>query len=795
MSVRIAGFVATSALGLTLLTAPQTAMAQAEVADNGASEPQPQNDEIIVTANKRAEGINRVGLTIAALSGEELANKRIVSLEDVAAAVPGLAFASSTTNTPILTLRGVGFNESSLGVYPAVSVYIDQAPLSFPVMASHAAYDLERIEVLKGPQGTLFGQNSTGGAINYIVAKPTSSLDAGASLSYGRFNRIDANGFVSGPLTERLGARLAFTGARADSWQTSSTRDDKNGRVKYGAARLLLNWEATDTLRFSLNLNGWIDKTDPQAQQFVAFYPQNGDLPPGQLEAQLALPFSPNNARAADWTPGEFAPRANRRFYQVALRTDLDLNDAISLTAITSYNWYRQRQVTDGDGVDLSLYDLGKNDGFIRSFNQEVRLANSGDSAFRWIIGGNFEKSHTFEDQILYYGDGSTHRAANMFIDQSGVTNDQKITNYAFFANAEYKVGPDVTLKTGVRYTDSKIKETNCGYSPNGTVNALFDVLQQLFNPSQTFAPLGPDDCYTLDPVRLTAGPPFKDTLAEDNVSWRVGVDYQVTPDVLIYGNISRGYKAGSYPSLAAATWTANAPVTQESVTAYEGGFKAVLANSAVRLNAAAFYYDYKDKQIRGKFFDPLFSNLDLLVNIPKSRIYGAEADLTVRPFAGLTVSGSITYLNSKVREYQGPNALGFDMDFRGDELPFTPKWSGNVNVDYRVPLDSGTPFFGFTVNSRSGSDAVVGGSRIEYPTNPLTRVTPGVAHPFRIDGYTTVDARIGYETADGRWNVMVWGKNLFDKYYWTSVIPSLDTSARFAGMPVTYGVTVGWKL
>lgn len=794
---------ASSALSLVLSLLPAVAAAQAAPNSTASSSDTTSpattdaraSDEIIVTANKRAEGINKVGLSITALSGDAIRDKRITSLADVAAAVPGLSFASSTTNTPILTLRGVGFNESSLGVYPAVSVYIDQAPLPFPVMASHAAYDLERIEVLKGPQGTLFGQNSTGGAINYIAAKPTSSFDAGADLTYGRFNHVDGNAFISGPLTDTLGARLSFTGARADPWQRSYTRNDKNGRVGYVASRLLLDWEASGALKFSLNLNGWIDKTEPQAQQFVAFYPQNGDLPPGQLEAQLAYPFSPNNARAADWTPGAGEPRANRRFFQAALRTDFDIADTVTLTALTSYTGYKQRQVTDGDGTALVLYDLGKNDGYIHSFNQEVRIANSDNGPFRWIVGANYERSHTFENQILNYKDGSTHRAANMFIGSSGVTNDQQITNYAFFGNGEYKLSSDLTAKIGIRYTNSKIAETNCGYSPDGVVNGLFDFLQQLFNPGLTFAPLGPNDCYTLNPVTLTAGPPFKSTLHEDNISWRAGLDYQATPDVLIYGNVSRGYKAGSFPSLAAATWTANAPVTQESVTAYEAGFKAVLADRKIRLNAAAFYYDYKDKQVRGKFFDPLFSNLDLLVNVPKSRIYGAEGDISVRPLDGLTLTGSITYLNSRVLKYQGPDALGFNNNFKGDALPFTPKWSGNFDIDYRYPLSSGgKPFVGLTVNTRSGSDAVTGGSRITYPVDPNTRVTPGVTHPFIVEGYTTIDARIGYEAPGGHWKLTAWGKNIFNKYYWTTVIPSLDTSARFAGMPATYGITIGWN-
>ena len=145
-------------------------------------------EEIIVTANKRSESANDVGLAISAVSGDKIAEQKLTSIEDIASAVPGLVFSSSTGNTPIITLRGVGFNESSVGVYPATSIYIDEAPLPFPVMASHTAYDLERVEVLKGPQGILFGQNSTGGAVNFIAAKPTDELSYGGDVSCSRFN-------------------------------------------------------------------------------------------------------------------------------------------------------------------------------------------------------------------------------------------------------------------------------------------------------------------------------------------------------------------------------------------------------------------------------------------------------------------------------------------------------------------------------------------------------------------------------------------------------------------------------
>jgi outer membrane receptor protein involved in Fe transport len=761
---------------------PQSAATQIDTSDAA---------DIVVTANKRQENINKVGLSITAVSGEALQDRKVTSLEDIASVIPGLAFASSTANTPIFTLRGVGFNESSLGVYPAVSVYLDQTPLPFPVMASHTAFDLERVEVLKGPQGTLFGQNSTGGAINYIAAKPTNSFEAGGDISYGRFNQIEGNAFVSGPITPNLRFRLAGTALHSDDWQKSYTRDDKLGEQNYYAGRLLLDWDPTDTIRFALNVNGWRDKSDPQAQQLVLKF---GQIPAYASPALLDYPFPRDNARTADWSTGDLRPRADRKFFQAALRSDFDLTDNLTLTSITSYDDYKQNQVTDGDGMNLIIFDLEKNDGYIRSFNQELRLANDQTGTFRWILGANYEKSTTFENQILRYIDSTNYNPNNLYINASGVTNKQKIENYAFFGNAEYKLTEELTLKAAARYTQSRNNVNICGYSPgDGHVADLFNLLGSLLS-SVPFTPIGQTDCYTLNETN-TPGEPYVRTLKEDNVSWRAGIDYQVTPQTLIYANASRGYKAGSFPSLAAATYAALAPVTQESVTAYEAGVKTQLFDRKVGLNFAAFYYDYRDKQIRGKTTDPIFGILDVLVNVPKSRIQGAEADLTLRPTDGLTITAAGTFLDSKVQRYDGLNVIGATDNFRGDPLPFTPKWSGSLNVDYKVRMpNGGSPFIGFTVTGRSASDATLGGRRITFPASPATILKPGVDYIYKIDGYATVDARVGYVSDGDRWRVSLWGKNIFNEYYWTNVIPANDSSARFAGRPATYGITFGFN-
>lgn len=780
------------------------------------------NDAIVVTANKREQNLNDVGLTISAFGEEMLKERKVTSLEDIASIVPGLAFSPSTTNTPIFTLRGIGFQESSLGVYPAVSVYLDQAPLPFPILAAHTAFDVERIEVLKGPQGTLFGQNSTGGAINYIAAKPTSTWQAGGDIGFGRFNTIEGNAFISGPLGEHAGVRVAVNGLNSDDWQKNVANDDTNGHKSYVAGRLILNVEPTETVKLQFMANGWIDKSQPQAQQLISINPQSPTSSNAALIASTALnEFAPDNARMAGWSnmvvdprtgtfltpeafggaPGNgdggyvegtgklsnFEPFADRKLWQLSLRGDVELG-SVTLTSLTSYTDFDQKQRVDQDGMSLVTWDLERADGYIQSFSQEFRIANDPSSNIRWLLGANYENSTTFEDQLLPYFNVSNSKPALNWILVSGVTNRQEIENYAAFGSLEYDLSDRITLKASARYTNSTIDSSICSYTtPTGRVDGLFG--GKGINGT----------CFTYA-ADFTNGPPITGKLKEDNVSWRVGADFKASQDVLLYANVSRGYKAGSFPSLSVASYLGMAPVTQESVTAYEGGFKASLADRSVQLNGAVFYYDYRNKQIRGKLTDPTFGALDALINVPRSRIFGAEADVTVRPIDGLTINAAVTYLDSKItknppleRRY---NIYGQLDDFVGDPLPFTPKWSGVVNVDYRHELASGgTTFVGASVNARSQSDAVIGANRIPFPVSTASFTRPGLeGNVFNIKGYATVDARIGYEAPDAAWKVMLWGKNVFDKYYWTSVIPSLDSQARFAGMPATYGITFGFS-
>jgi outer membrane receptor protein involved in Fe transport len=761
------------------------------------SQPEEGLQEIIVTANKREENLEKVGVTITALSADELAARLITNPQELASMVPGLQYATSTHNTPIYTLRGIGYNADALAVYPAVSVYLDQAPMPFPLLAGHTLYDLERVEVLKGPQGTLFGQNSTGGAINYIAAKPTDTFASGVDVTYGNYNLLQSTGFVSGPLGDGLTARLSFDALHRDDWQYSFTRTDYLGEQSYFAGRFQLDWHAIDGLKVALNINGSTDRSDPQAVQIIAVLPSEVVASP----AELAVPLSPtNNNRVADWSPNP-RPSGDRNLFQTSLRVDYDLNPAATITSLTTYNFMQQAPVTDLDGSAYNLVDEPRDLGHINAINEELRLSNQNQigTPYRWTFGGNFDKTSVHEDQWISYKDNGLSDAANLFIDLSGINTYSEIKNTAVFANGEYDLLPRLTVRAGARYTKSENDTSICGYSPDGTVDTLFTILGQLFGTPPATIPLGRNDCYTLD-ANNHPGSVYYGTLDESNVSWKVGSDFRVTDDTLLYANISRGYKAGSFPVITASVQSVYTPARQESVTSYELGVKTKLLDGLFQTNAAVFYDSYLNKQIQGTVNSGLFGLLQDLQNVPRSRITGAEADISARPFPALTLDLGANYITTTVEEFTSTSVYGQVTNFAGNALPFAPKWTFTLNGDYVLPLHfngDGETFLGATASYRSMEDAYIGASAIPLPSSVdgHAQTRSESDYPFVIPSYATVDVRAGYRTPGGRFNVTLWGKNIFNHYIVNNAISYNDIIVRETGMPVTYGVSFGYKL
>ncbi|WP_196221855.1 TonB-dependent receptor [Sphingobium sp. CAP-1] len=740
--------------------------------------------EIIVTAQKRSQSLNNVGLSITAADGEQLTKLGIRETGDLVKISPGLTFTKSQDGTPLFTIRGVGFNDYTLGASPAVSVYVDQVPLVYSAYTQGATLDLERVEVLKGPQGILFGQNSTGGAINYIAAKPTADFQAGVKASYGRFDTFDGEAFISGPITDTLGFRLAGGATQSGNWQYSYTRDDKIGAQDILRGRLLLDWKPTDTLSFLFSANGWRNKSDTQAAQLVGLKLQQDASALGlydteetlsRIAAFRAYPLAPGDARSADWDMGRNLKRDDS-LWQLSLRGDLELGSGIILTSLTSYTRFRQDYGLDRDGTTLQNAGV-ESRGNVKTVTQELRLSGESDR-LNWMLGGNYAKNKIRSaDNFLVNDSTNTAILPGFGVDNGNTTITENIRDLAAFGNVEYKVTDQLTILAGARYTDTKNDYTACMRGGPGQQFVFWQLSQAISGVAQP----APDanTCVNMDETTfLLIRTPFQSKLYEDNVSWRVGVNYKPTRDVLLYSLVSRGYKSGNFPTVPASTTQQFAPVKQESVTAYEIGIKATALDRRLQVNAAIFHYTYDDKQIRGLVIDPIFNQLEKLVNVPKSRINGAEIDITARPMSGLTLRTAGTWIDSKVLNFVGINNDRVLGDYRGSELPFSPKWQLVGDAEYRWALSSDLNAFA--------------GANILY--NSKTNSTLGAPESSRIKAFATLDLRAGISGPDDKWTLSVWGRNVTDTYYWTNQFVTQDVIVRYTAMPATFGLSASYR-
>ena len=743
-------------------------------------------NEIIVTAQKRSERLSDVPLSIAAATGPQLAKAGVNTAADLGKIVTGFTYQPSNYGPPVFSLRGIGFFDNTLAASPTVSVYVDQIPLPYLAMVGGVTLDLERVEVLKGPQGTLFGQNATGGAINFIAAKPTDALAAGGSLEYARFGQFNAEAYVSGPLSDTLRARIAGRTEQGGAWQQSTTRPgDKLGDRDFTTGRLLVDWDPSSAVHFELSVNGWIDKSETQAAQYQAYAPTvsppiGSTIQAGPIQAE---PVPGENGRLANWDAGANL-RRDSSFYQFALSGQFELSDAVVMNTITAYSHLKEFSPYDVDGTSFqNMYDtvIGK----IETFTQELRLSGKAvDDRLSWMLGGNYAYSNSVDHSFLDFV--ASNSGVGPFRYTNIVNIDDVVGNtYAVFGSLDYQLTETLLAQVSARYTDQKQKGSGClADGGNGTLSTAFSVLSTApFSPGEcvTFANTDPNDLPPFTPL----GGPVNKTLSENNTSWRANLSWKPNSDVHLYANVTKGYKSGSFPRLPDVFQSIYAPVPQESVLAYEAGFKVSALDRTLDLSGAVFYYDYKDKQILGYLQVPLFGNLPALVTIPKSHVTGGEINLNWRPVSGLTINGGVTYVDARVdhdaanaAQYNTRDPNGQNINIQGYRFPITARWQASGGVDYAFPVSEGlTADLGANITYRSSTPATFGGG-------PL----------YNLPAYTLVDLRAGIGSENGRWHLQVWGRNVFNQFYLINAAHVVDTITRTAGRPATYGATLSFK-
>lgn len=753
-----------------------------------------QLEEVIVTAQKRAQSADDVGMSIQAISGSALKDNGVVDASDLTQLISGFTFSRSNANTPIFTLRGIGFQTPNLSSSSPVGVYLDEVALAYPYMANGPLFDIERVEVLKGPQGTLYGRNTTGGLVNFIAAKPTQDFESSVTMEAGNYDTYNFEGFVNGAISDTVSVRLAARSENSDEgWQKSRSRNDELGEKERAAARLSVLWEPNDRLTANFGASWWQDKSDTVATQASAFIPDEPAFINPGIPASV---YSDWDNDEADWgasAPGRPEYRTDSRFYSLTARFDYQLTDSTTLVSLTSYNDLERRDFTDADGTSLEVIDFDSM-GEIQSFSQEFRIHGETDNT-KWLVGAFYAEDEIVDNQVGYYDEGSTVeflRFVGLTIPQTEFTpeeisngfarfgnkSDHDIRSYSILGNVEWMLNEQVTILAGLRYTKDRTEFAGCSTDHEGNTRPVWNTtLDLVASGVGGSANVGVNECLTFN-ESLTDNVLVQNTLEEENVSGRIGINYMPNEDMLIYASLAQGYKTGAFPVVPGNSEVQFEPAVQEKLVAYEVGVKSSLFDRAAQLNASVFFYDYTDKQLYGNVIDPVFTTLELVVNVPESEVYGGEIELTVSPTDSLRFGLNASYTHSEITDFIGINSLGEAEDFAGSDFPYTPEWQVNGQISYLLPVGSEFNLISnLSAHYQTFSEGVIGGE-----------------HDFRIGSYTTVNATMNLVKNDDSFQVGLYARNLFDENYWTNADTLQDTIFRVPGMPRTYGVSVSYN-
>ncbi|MFM7273529.1 MAG: TonB-dependent receptor [Gammaproteobacteria bacterium] len=783
-----------------------------------------QIEEVIVTAQKRSQDINDVGITINAFTGDRLKQMGVNSAQDVALHTPGLTVNESfSLGVPIYTIRGVGFQDYNIGASSTVGLYFDEVSYPYSVMTRGAIFDIERVEVLKGPQGDLYGRNTTAGSINFISKRPTDEFEAGFTTSYGRYETFSLEGYVGGPLTDAAQGRLAFkTVNSSKGWQKSLSRNDELGEQDMGAARGMLNLDLSEDATLLLKAHIVKDEGENSAstaydgREFglnefnLPYRPLNLYRIPGNATFGQTPPwYSTDDNETADWTNTtttrrngfleevDIRPQRDNEMKGVMARLDWEIGE-VTFTSITAYDEFERVEAFDADGG--AFVDSGNiNTSEIEVFSQELRLAGKTDR-IEWIAGLFYSDDSVSEWYNYYmsdslFGNGSVVWGIPPFqfapILELDTIYSQDTESYAAFGHVEYAFADRWRLTLGLRYTEEERDWEGCTYdtgdgSLSGFLNFAFGVSLAPGNcGTVNDVPTSPFNFFTL----LTTGgnpnlafQPYEDTIKTEKWQWKAGIDYQLSDDALAYLSVSTGFKSGGFNGANSNAQSQLIPYRAEELTSYELGVKATLLEGAMQLNASAFYYDYQDKQEQD-IAVTFVGNIGGLTNVPESEVKGVELELRWLPLEGLSVDAGVAWLDTEVTEWDAvdpasvwlPDGSGLRfVDASGIELAMAPEWQFNSTIAYEWSL----------------GDALVMGvaGDISYKDSTTARLAEQA-----VEDYTVMNARIFLASEDGKWRTTLWSNNVADEDYYLAGYAANGPFGRVMAMPRTYGLTLDY--
>lgn len=748
--------IAPAVLGGTALCSPalaqQDAQPQGEQSTSGLT-------DIIVTAQKRAENLQDVPIAVTAVSSGELAGANIAGPTSLPRITPNL---SVTVNATFATpyIRGVGSQYANTGLENSVSVYLDDLYVPRSTSGYFEFNDVERVEVLKGPQGTLYGRNATGGAIRIITADPTQKFEGRLVATYGTNERIKLEGMINIPLSDTLAFRFSAQHDEDDGYITNL---NPNGRQRLferdqTVLRAKLLFEPTTDLTIKLSGDYLID---------------DGTIGLGNQNLFNSLPEqigAPGGLANGFYTVNNDYPFSGKelRVGGAALRIDYDLGSA-TLSSITGYRKEKNNSRVDLDATGAPIISAASYYQLTDQFTQEIQLTSNGSGPLKYVIG-------------LYFLDEiSRHSFAIWGAGTGGVAlggdGKAKTRSIAPYAQLDYAISDKFSVTAGLRYTqESKKLAFNRGYvgtPPTDASGTPTDI--------QYGAP-----CTT--PGQIACEAPLV-TREFSQFTPKLTLSYRPVDDVLLYATASRGFKSGG---LNLPTFGAVDAVAPETLNAFELGWKTQFAN--IRFNGSGFYYDYKNLQVQ---ITDQTTGGSRTVNAANAEIYGLEADVEWAPIDRLQLAAGGGYLHARYKNYvgvanvpcseipesascaqQGGLGLGpATRDFSGNRIPNNPTFNGYVRFNYSIPL--GGDFGKLGISSiYSYRSSVVFDDAGRYPQKP----------------YGLLSARVGWTSANDRYSLAVYGDNLTGTQYVTFKAPSNTGGWQYPAPPRQIYVTAGLK-
>jgi outer membrane receptor protein involved in Fe transport len=717
----------------TLLSCTAAAFGQQAAESNS-----PQVEEIVVTAQKRQEGLQDVPIAIAVVSGEDIQRMSVRNLEEIATTTPGFQIQQSPAQSGIY-IRSIGSGASNQGFEQSVGLFIDGVYAGRERLFQAPFLDIQRVEVLKGPQSVILGKNTTAGAINITTARPTDELEGSVSALYGENGEYAGTAILSGPLSESVSGRFAARASGMDGYLRNTFTGEDEPQVDDIAARASLQWEPSDALTMLL-------KAEYAQSRQTGNTLAVSQLTPTQLAAartfdpQLSLdPDAQQKSADAAGLPG------NEEYNDLTSTTvtatiDYDIADW-TLTSISALGRLEYEQGTDADHQPSSSAVISlRVASDYEQLSQELRLASPLGRTFEILGGAYYQASDVdFLDWIpcVQFAAVPGVGLPTAFCAPARWRQEQE--TLSGFVRATWNVTESLRANAGVRYTHES-KE-----AASGLTITTFDGSAPNTNPFDLLIArvVGGWANHTIPKTERT----------ENSWSPSFSVQYDLTPDVMLYGSYTKGTKGGGFNPLNGTGALSAWEFGPETARSYEGGVKSTLFGRRLALNLAAYSSEFEDLQV-SQFNGVTF----VVTNAGSAKVDGAELDLRWRATRDLSVGANLAYLDSRYGTFltgpcrAGQNAasgcVGGFQDLSGEPLPFAPEWAGTLDIDYSHDV-------GASLRWSTHWEAVYTDSHYLAPDNDR--------RAFQ-SGYAKVNARLALGSSLGSWEVALIGKNLTDE-------------------------------